>query len=343
LGFFENLEPIDGAIESINQLRKQFDVYILTAPSNRNPHCYTEKRLWIEKHFDYEFTERLIISSNKSLLKGDFLIDDYAEGKGQESFGGELIQFGTEKYPDWQAVMEYFEKLQEKKEQALNSLLELQGCLRDMELDRALNFPEFGLEGQVSGLAPVQAEGTIHGNQFYFRHRGSTWQFYVSLNMDIEPHDIELISEGGEEKCANEEGFFTTGVYRETNYDDLERVILKQTQLFNEWFLQKTEEAIIIRDHDTGEIVEKEEPRVELATRIIDNDNPVRYVIASEFSSEWRVFYNVENQCYAQDIEGGTFFKDRKQAEAVASLLGEKVIFKVIKDGDQIKTLKVYR
>lgn len=31
-GFFENLEPIEGAIESVNQLRKQFDVYVLTTP-----------------------------------------------------------------------------------------------------------------------------------------------------------------------------------------------------------------------------------------------------------------------------------------------------------------------
>jgi len=110
LGFFVNLEPIKGAIESVNKLRKDFDVYILTAPSNRNPHSYTEKRLWIEMYFGYEFTERLIISSNKSLLIGDYLIDDYADGKGQESFQGELIQFATEKYPNWQSVINYLYK-----------------------------------------------------------------------------------------------------------------------------------------------------------------------------------------------------------------------------------------
>lgn len=108
LRFFENLEPIEGAIKSVNKLRQDFDVYILTAPSNRNPHSYTEKRLWIEKHFGYQFTERLIISSNKSLLKGDYLIDDFSEGKGQENFEGELLQFASEKYPDWKSIIEYF-------------------------------------------------------------------------------------------------------------------------------------------------------------------------------------------------------------------------------------------
>ena len=110
LGFFENLEPIEDAVKSVNKLRTDYDVYVLTAPSNRNPHCYTEKRLWIEKHFDYDFTEKLIISSNKSLLIGDYLIDDYSEGKGQENFQGEFIQFATEKYPNWQSVMEYIYK-----------------------------------------------------------------------------------------------------------------------------------------------------------------------------------------------------------------------------------------
>ena len=107
LGFFEGLEPIEGAIESVNELRKSFEVYVLTAPSNRNPHCYTEKRLWIEKYFGYDFTEKLIISSNKSLLKGHYLIDDYAEGKGQEGFRGQLIQFASETFPNWQKIMAY--------------------------------------------------------------------------------------------------------------------------------------------------------------------------------------------------------------------------------------------
>ena len=85
----------------------QFDVHILTAPSVRNPHSYMEKRLWIEKHFDYSLCHKLIICSDKGLLRGDYLIDDYIDGKGQENFDGELIHFGSDKYPDWSAVMAY--------------------------------------------------------------------------------------------------------------------------------------------------------------------------------------------------------------------------------------------
>ena len=107
-GFFLNLEPLAGAIRAVTKLREAFEVYILTAPSTRNPHSYTEKRLWIEQHFDYAFTKRLILSPNKGLLKGDYLIDDRSSGNGQENFEGKLLQFGTATFPNWIAIEDYF-------------------------------------------------------------------------------------------------------------------------------------------------------------------------------------------------------------------------------------------
>ncbi|MFO1042268.1 MAG: hypothetical protein U0941_10815 [Planctomycetaceae bacterium] len=104
-GFFQNLTPLPGAILAVNELRQLCDVFVLSAPSTRNPHSYTEKRLWIERHFDYDFTKRLILSPHKDLLKGDYLIDDRANGKGQDLFEGQLILFGSEDFPDWSSVL----------------------------------------------------------------------------------------------------------------------------------------------------------------------------------------------------------------------------------------------
>ncbi len=111
-GFWRNLQPIDDAIESVNFLisRNEFDVYILTAPSILNPLCYTEKRLWIEDYFGLELVNKLIISPNKGLNKGEYLIDDMNSGKGQENFEGTLLQFGSDKYPNWTGVINYFKK-----------------------------------------------------------------------------------------------------------------------------------------------------------------------------------------------------------------------------------------
>jgi 5'(3')-deoxyribonucleotidase len=106
-GFFANLEPLEGAVECVQRLfgSEHLSPYILTAPSTVNPLCYTEKRIWVEKHLGMEMVERLIISPDKSLLKGDYLVDDIPEGKGQVNFEGELLQFGSSLYPDWQSVM----------------------------------------------------------------------------------------------------------------------------------------------------------------------------------------------------------------------------------------------
>lgn len=109
-GMFLALEPMPGAVEAYNWLNEhpQLDVYILTAPSELNPHSYTEKRLWTEKYLGMGAVKKLIITPNKGLNKGDFLIDDYISGKGQEDFEGRILQFGSVEFPDWPTVLKFF-------------------------------------------------------------------------------------------------------------------------------------------------------------------------------------------------------------------------------------------
>lgn len=109
--FFSGLAPMPNAIEVFQWLANlnNVDLYILTAPSVRNPNSYTEKRLWVEEHLGLDAAYKLIISPNKGLNLGHYLIDDYIEGKGQENFQGELLQFGSSAYPDWDSIRKYFE------------------------------------------------------------------------------------------------------------------------------------------------------------------------------------------------------------------------------------------
>lgn len=106
-GFFSSLKPIAGAFESVRSLinDERISVYILTAPSYMNPLCYTEKRVWIEQYFGLEFTQRLIICADKSLLKGDVLVEDSATSNGQDRFEGILLQYGEADYANWDSVM----------------------------------------------------------------------------------------------------------------------------------------------------------------------------------------------------------------------------------------------
>lgn len=105
-GFFQKLVPIKDSIQSVKILidSDKYDPYILTAPSTRNPFSYLEKRVWIEEYFGYDFTKKLILCSNKALLKGDILIDDNISGRGQENFEGRLIHFGSSEYPNWKSI-----------------------------------------------------------------------------------------------------------------------------------------------------------------------------------------------------------------------------------------------
>ncbi len=49
--------------------------------------------------------KRLILTHHKDLNRGDYLIDDRLS-RGAEKFVGEFIHFGSERFPDWPAVME---------------------------------------------------------------------------------------------------------------------------------------------------------------------------------------------------------------------------------------------
>jgi len=104
--FFANLQPIEGAIEVFMAMIRSavYDPYILSAPSLRNPFSYAEKREWVEVHIGTDACNRLILCAHKGLLRGDILIDDKVSGMGQENFEGQIIQFGSSKFPDWVSV-----------------------------------------------------------------------------------------------------------------------------------------------------------------------------------------------------------------------------------------------
>ncbi len=107
-GFYKDLPLITGAQEAFKRLSTKYEVYILTSPSWENPSCYTDKRLWVEKYLGDLAYKRLIISNDKSLFSGRALIDDRIK-YGVTKFKGEHIHFGTQKFPDWNSVLDYLE------------------------------------------------------------------------------------------------------------------------------------------------------------------------------------------------------------------------------------------
>jgi len=105
-GIFALMEPMGGAIETIHLLAEHYNVYILSTAPWRNPSAWSDKVSWVTKHLDDILHKRIIISHHKNLCKGDYLIDDRPKN-GTSEFEGEWIQFGSEQFPDWNAVCSY--------------------------------------------------------------------------------------------------------------------------------------------------------------------------------------------------------------------------------------------
>jgi 5'(3')-deoxyribonucleotidase len=105
-GIFGVMKPIDGAIEAVHRLSKHYDCYILSTAPWRNPSAWSDKVAWVTKYLDDIFHKRIVITHCKHLCKGDYLIDDRSK-HGVTEFEGEWIHFGSEKFPNWDAVLEY--------------------------------------------------------------------------------------------------------------------------------------------------------------------------------------------------------------------------------------------
>lgn len=105
---FRDLKPIKGAIEAVNMLldATNYNVYFLSTAPWDNPSAWTDKRLWIEEQFGNKINRRLILTHRKDFVKGDILIDD-RPNNGAKDFEGELIAFGSDEYPNWDAVLRY--------------------------------------------------------------------------------------------------------------------------------------------------------------------------------------------------------------------------------------------
>lgn len=83
-GFFESLPVIAGAVEALEEMSQQgHRVVICTSPLSSNPYCMGEKIQWVENNFGRDWCKRLIISDDKTLIRGDLLIDDRPDLRGE--------------------------------------------------------------------------------------------------------------------------------------------------------------------------------------------------------------------------------------------------------------------
>jgi len=76
-GFFRNLPPAAGGVEALRALNASgYRVFLCTSPVSTSAHCAGEKFEWVRHHLGPEWITRIILTSDKTAVRGDVLIDD---------------------------------------------------------------------------------------------------------------------------------------------------------------------------------------------------------------------------------------------------------------------------
>ena len=76
-GFYRDLPVVQGALAAIDDMMGLgCEIFICSSPLTQYQHCVVEKFMWVEQYLGSEFTKRIIITKDKTIVKGDVLIDD---------------------------------------------------------------------------------------------------------------------------------------------------------------------------------------------------------------------------------------------------------------------------
>lgn len=89
-GFFEDLKPIHGALESLEKLLTLgWNVYVCSRPPN-SQYAWSEKHNWIQRYSPF-LSKRIILTTCKALVRGDAFIDDSLQSLQEWSSGLKIL------------------------------------------------------------------------------------------------------------------------------------------------------------------------------------------------------------------------------------------------------------
>lgn len=94
-GFYQGLPIMEGCVTALQDMQKSdlFDIFFCTSPLKQYHYCVTEKYAFVEKHFGADWTRKIIITKDKTVVAADYLIDDKPE------------QTGVDSCPTWKHVL----------------------------------------------------------------------------------------------------------------------------------------------------------------------------------------------------------------------------------------------
>lgn len=75
-GFYRDLVPVEGAVNALHAMARLHEVTLCSSPWNTNPTCNDDKKDWVARHLGPEWADKLVLTKDKTMVRGDILIDD---------------------------------------------------------------------------------------------------------------------------------------------------------------------------------------------------------------------------------------------------------------------------
>lgn len=93
-GFYRMLRAVPGARTALREMRDAgYDIRFVSAPYVSNPTCASDKIAWIARHYGSQWAQRVVLTTDKTIVRGDYLIDDRPDITGAEDPSWEHILF----------------------------------------------------------------------------------------------------------------------------------------------------------------------------------------------------------------------------------------------------------
>lgn len=110
-GFFSDIPLIPNAQEAVLELSKKYEIFVATA-AMEFPNSFREKYDWLHHHFGFISWSNIVFCGDKSILNGDYLIDDMP--RNLKTFKGKGLLFNAPhnlKETEFERVMNWEEIL----------------------------------------------------------------------------------------------------------------------------------------------------------------------------------------------------------------------------------------
>ena len=111
LRYRHNGEAVSASLKAVEFLMQRFDLQFVVSGESDGWTGMEEKRAWIEENVGVPAWNRVVLTTRKDLLLGDYLVDAHPEESSGDSFMGTLVRFGSPDFRDWEETMTFFSRI----------------------------------------------------------------------------------------------------------------------------------------------------------------------------------------------------------------------------------------